>query len=120
MGTRRARPGSPPRTLHGILHDLCGVPVFLGLPITGVVFARHFARSGQRGWAAYSALSGSTMFAVFVVARLSLRPGFDELAGLFGLFQRIALTLGWAWLTLLAVYLWNALLERPAAAGQRT
>jgi uncharacterized protein DUF998 len=32
------------RTTHGILHDLFGVPFFLGLPITGLVFARHFAR----------------------------------------------------------------------------
>ena len=108
------------RTTHGILHDLFGVPVFLGLPITSAVCARYFARNGQRGWVAYSALSGSAMFAVFVVARLSLRPGFDEMAGLFGLFQRIALTIGWAWLTLLAVHMWNALVERPEAAGQRT
>ncbi len=104
-------PGTPllptARTTQGILHDLFGIPVFLGLPITGVVFARHFDRRGQRGWAAYSALSGSAMFAVFVVARLSLRPGFEEMAGLFGLFQRIALTIGWAWLTLLAVYMWK-------------
>ncbi len=117
-------PGTPrlptARTLHGILHDLCGVPVFLGLPITGVVFARHFARSGQRGWAAYSALSGSAMFAVFVVARVSLRPGFEAMAGLFGLFQRSALTIGWTWLTLLAVYLWKTSWARPAAASQRT
>jgi hypothetical protein len=108
------------RTTHGILHDLFGVPVFLGLPITSAVCARYFARTGQRGWVAYSALSGSAMFAVFVVARLSLRPGFDEMAGLFGLFQRIALTIGWAWLTLLAVHMWNAFVERPEAAGQRT
>ncbi len=55
----------------------------------------------------HGASTGSAMFAVFVVARVSLRPGFEELAGLFGLFQRIALTIGWAWLTLLAVYMWH-------------
>ena len=93
------------RTAHGILHDLFGIPFFLGLPITGFVFAQRFTRSGQRGWAAYSAISGFAMFMVFFFARLSLRPGFEEMAGLFGLFQRITVTIGWAWLTLLAVYM---------------
>ena len=102
-------PGTPviptERTTHGILHDLFGIPFFLGLPITSFVFARLFARRGQRGWAPYSAVSGFAMFTVFFFARLSLRPGFEEMAGLFGLFQRITVTIGWAWLTLLAVYM---------------
>ena len=102
-------PGTPliptGRTAHGILHDLFGIPFFLGLPITGFVFAQRFARRGQRGWAVYSAVSGFAMFTVFFFARLSLRPSFEEMAGLFGLFQRITVTIGWAWLTLLAVYM---------------
>jgi hypothetical protein len=102
-------PGTPliptERTTHGILHDLFGIPFFLGLPATGFVFARLFARWGKRGWAAYSAISGFAMFAVFFLARLSLRPGFEDMAGLFGLFQRITVTIGWAWLTLLAIYM---------------
>jgi len=105
-------PGTPliptERTIHGILHDLFGIPFFLGLPITGFVFARRFARGGKRGWAAYSAISSLAMFAVFVLARLSLRPGFEDMAGLFGLFQRITVTMGWAWLTLLAVCMFES------------
>jgi Protein of unknown function (DUF998) len=62
-------PGTPliptERTTHGILHDLFGIPFFLGLPITGFVFARLFARRGKRGWAAYSAISGFAMSAGF-------------------------------------------------------
>src|SRR5262245_33168644 len=81
---------------------------------------RYFARRGQRGWAAYSAISGIAMFAVFFVARLSLRPGFEDLAGLFGLFQRITVTIGWVWLTLIAVYMRKALSETPNAAGHYT
>ena len=99
-------PGTPliptERTAHGILHDLFGIPFFLGLPITGFVFVGRFTRRNQRSWAAYSAISGFAMFAVFFFARLSLRPGFEEMAGLF---QRITVTIGWAWLTLLAVYM---------------
>src|SRR5262249_41806777 len=41
-------PGTPliptERTAHGILHDLFGIPFFLGLPITGFVFAQRFTR----------------------------------------------------------------------------
>jgi hypothetical protein len=112
-------PGTPlipaERTTHGILHDLFGIPFFLGLPITCFVFARLFGRWGERRWAVYSALSGFAMFAVFFLARLSLRPGFEDIAGLFGLFQRITVTIGFAWLTLLAVYMLKAPSEIPTA-----
>ena len=117
-------PGTPlipiRRTAHGILHDLFGIRFFLGFPFTGFVFAQRFTRRSQRGWAAYSAISGFAMFTVFFFARLSLRPGFEEMAGLFGLFQRITVTIGWAWLTLLAVYVPKAPMEIPNAADNRT
>ena len=104
-------PGTPilptERTAHGILHDLFGIPFFLGLPITCLVFARFFNRQGERGWAWYSLLSGIGMFAVFFVARLGFRllPAYPDLAANFGLLQRITVTIGLAWLTLLAVYM---------------
>jgi hypothetical protein len=104
-------PGTPilptERTTHGILHDIFGIPFFLGLPITCFVFARFFARQGQRSWASYSRLSGIGMFAVFFVARLGFRllPSYPDLAANFGLLQRITVTIGLAWLTLLAVYI---------------
>ena len=104
-------PGTPilptERTAHGILHDIFGIPVFLGLPINCFVFARYFARQGERGWAWYSRLSGLGMFTVFFVARLGFRllPAYPDLAANFGLLQRITLIIGFAWLTLLAVYM---------------
>ncbi len=107
-------PGTPilptDRTTHGILHDLFGVPVFLGLPITCFVFARSFNREGERYWAMYSRLSGLGMFAVFFVARLGFRlyPTYSELAANFGLLQRITIIIGFVWLTALAVYMMNA------------
>lgn len=95
------------RTTHGILHDLFGVPFFLGLPITCFVFARFFDRQNERNWARYSRLSGIGMFAVFFVARLGFRllPTYPDLAANFGLLQRITVTIGFAWLTLLAFYM---------------
>jgi hypothetical protein len=107
-------PGTPviptERTTHGILHDLFGIPVFLGLPITCFVFARLFARWDERSWAWYSRLSGIGMFAVFFVARLGFRllPTYPDLAANFGLLQRITVTIGFTWLTLLAVYMLKA------------
>lgn len=95
------------RTGHGILHDFFGIPVFLGLPIACFVFARYFARQGEPNWVWYSRLSGIGMFAVFFVARLGFRllDTYPNLAANFGLLQRITLIIGFAWLTLLAVYM---------------
>jgi hypothetical protein len=117
-------PGSPvsptERTLHGILHDLFGIPFFLGLPITCLVFARFFAGRGERSWAWYSLLSGVGMFAVFFVARLGFRllPTYPDLAANFGLLQRITVTTGLTWLTLLAVYVLNTSSETNS--GKKT
>ena len=101
------------RTTHGILHDLFGVPVFLGLPIACFVFTRLFARRGERNWAWYSRLSGIGMFAVFIIARLGFRmlETYPALAANFGTLQRITLIIGFAWLTLLAFYMLKAPLK---------
>ena len=112
-------PGTPviptERTAHGILHDLFGIPFFLGLPIACFVFAQFFMRRGERTWAWYSRLSGIGMLAVFIVARLGFRllPTYPELAANFGLLQRMTVTIGFAWLTLLAVYMLNVQAETP-------
>ena len=104
-------PGTPlipaERTVHGILHDLFGVPFFLGLPVGTFVFGRLFASRREPGWAWYSRLSGIGMLAAFFVARLGFRllPSYPDLAANFGLLQRITVTVGFAWLTLLAVHL---------------
>lgn len=90
------------RTTHGILHDLFGIPVFLGLPLACFVFSRRFARMGERGWSIYSILTGVAMFLIFILARLGFRqtPGFADVGGLF---QRITLIIGFAWIVLLAL-----------------
>lgn len=112
-------PGTPviptERTAHGILHDLFGIPFFLGVPIACFVFARFFMRQAEQNWAWYSRLSGTGMFAVFFTARLGFRllPTYPELAANFGLLQRITVTIGFTWLSLLAVYMLSVQSERP-------
>jgi hypothetical membrane protein len=88
---------------HPLLHNLCSIPVFFGLPIACFVFARLFVGLGERGWAAYSTLTGIVMFATFVLSAL----GFGGRAGLVnfaGVFQRLSIVVGWTWLTLLAIH----------------
>lgn len=100
-------PGTPPipmeRMVHGVLHDLFGIPMFLGLPIACFVFGRQFARLGERRWAAYSALNGLAMLTAFVLTSLGFSqvPGFVDLAGLF---QRLTVTIGSSWIMLLAIH----------------
>ncbi len=101
-------PGAPlvpvARSTHGRLHDLFGVPVFLGLPIAGFVFTRLFARRGERGWAVYSFMSALAMFVLFVVAGMGFNqtPGLSAFAGVF---QRLSLAAGLGWVALLADHL---------------
>src|SRR5918995_1070631 len=68
------------------------------------VFGHWFAGRGERGWAVYSAISGL----VFVIAFVLASAGFGQAAGLIdlaGLLQRVAVAVGFGWLTLLAVHL---------------
>lgn len=99
-------PGTPDRrsrfTTHGVLHDLFSSLVFFGLPAACWAFSRRFASRGERGWAAYSAATG----AVFATAFVLSNAGFAQakgLAGLAGLFQRVALVSGSGWLSLLTL-----------------
>jgi hypothetical protein len=110
-------PGTPDElieysSVHAALHDWLSVPTFLGLPIACFVFARRFVGWGERGWAIYSIVTGLAFAVMFVLAS----AGFAQTAGLVefgGLSQRTAITIGWSWLTLLAVHLLNAPSETP-------
>jgi len=100
-------PGTPlvptVRSIHGVLHDFFGIPVFVGLPSACFVFSRHFARLDERGWAVYSVLTGFAMLVAFVLTSMGLNqiPGLADFAGGF---QRLLLIIGFTWITLLAVH----------------
>ncbi len=114
-------PGTPNLPLQysllGRLHRLFSAFVFLGLPIACFVFARLFARRSERRWTIYSLVTGIAFVVMFIVTS----AGFAQVEGLVdyaGLFQRITLTIGWAWLTLLAVYMLKAPLEIPTSGRE--
>ena len=99
-------PGAPDRltgySLHGALHDLFSGPAFVALAAACFVFGRRFVAWGERGWATYSAVTGVVFLGAFILSS----AGFGQAEGLVklaGLFQRVAVGVGFGWLTLLAV-----------------
>lgn len=103
-------PGTPDlllnNTSHGALHDQFSLLGFLALTLACFVLAAHFTARGQRGWTIYSILTG-ILFPIGIVlasAAFSQNPG---LVAFGGLLQRITVTLGWTWLTLLAIHFMN-------------
>jgi hypothetical protein len=95
-----AAPARPTRA--GRLHDLCGIPVFVGIPVAALASAASAARGGDHRWACYSAGSGTAMAGGLVAfgAAIRGRPG---LRGKSGLLQRITLATGLGWLTSLSL-----------------
>lgn len=96
---------------HGTLHFVSGGIGFLGLIAACLVFARRFFALGERGWAAYSAVTGLAFFAAFYgIASASGKSGaaltFVVLA------FTAAVVLGWAWVSAVSAKL---LAELPAA-----
>ncbi|MET8388256.1 DUF998 domain-containing protein [Streptosporangium canum] len=104
--------GYPPETpdailqysTHGTLHDLFSMPTFLAWPIACIVSAVHFLRGRKSGWAIYSAATGLIFAGAFVLSSMGFAQ-VEALVDLGGLFQRIAVTVGFAWITLLAIHL---------------
>jgi hypothetical protein len=78
---------------------------------TSVVFARHFAATGRRGWAWFHALYGATVPVVFagLVAVNSAVGSYPYAIAV------IFLVMPWIWVTVLAVHLYR---REPAARGE--
>ncbi|SDJ95612.1 Protein of unknown function [Nonomuraea jiangxiensis] len=102
-------PGTPDQmaeysSVPALLHDLLSMPGFAALACACVVFAVRFAGTRRLLWACYSAVSAGAFAVMLELSTL----GFDQTASLVaygGLFQRISVTMGWAWLTFLAAHL---------------
>ncbi|MFI6287291.1 DUF998 domain-containing protein [Streptomyces sp. NPDC051018] len=100
-------PGTPERPAaysgtEAALHDAFSLLAFAALTAACSVFALRFAREGERARAAGSAVAGAVVATAFVLSAM----GFDHragLAGTAGLFQRLSITVGWCWLSLLAL-----------------
>jgi len=116
-------PGTPNRlasygSVHAALHDLSSTGTFVGLPAACLVFAWRFAGWGERGWAVYSVATGVVLVVGFVLTSMAFAQS-EGLVAVGGLLQRITVTIGWSWLTLLAIHLLRVSSGRKAHCTQR-
>ncbi|GAA3235077.1 DUF998 domain-containing protein [Nonomuraea helvata] len=102
-------------SVHAALHDYLSLMGFVALPAACVVFAVRFLRERERGWAAYSIASATGFGGAFVLATIAFSQN-PALVAYGGLIQRTAVTIGWAWLALLALRL---LTSRPGEPRSR-
>ena len=99
---------SSAKTLHAMIHGLCGLIAFTSLPAAGFVLARRFAGDPQwRGWARYSIVTGVIVVLSLVVSNVT---AVLDMNGTLpnaptGLVQRVGIIAGWAWIALLAARL---------------
>jgi hypothetical protein len=97
-------------TSHGALHDQLSLVGFLALTVACFVFSYRFARQGERGWSFYSMLTG-ILFPVGIVLSSVAFSQNASLVAFGGLIQRLTITVGWTWLTLLAIHFQKALMS---------
>jgi hypothetical protein len=98
-------PGTPDTLIRpspaGASHQLAAVPVFFGLPAAALACSWRSWRAGQRGFGIYSAGTAITMLAAMALAGAGFGQS-PRLVHLGGLFQRISIITGFAWLTALS------------------
>jgi hypothetical protein len=93
-------------TFHGHLHDGFSMFVFICLPWACFVFRKYFIAVGKRRLANYSTFTGFAIIITFIIASL----GFKQLTGFVnyaGLFQRVCISFGLIWMTILSLHLTN-------------
>jgi hypothetical protein len=90
----------PSRT--GAVHNRFALPIFVGIPVAGVLYGVSSARRREYRWASYSVGSSVAMVASFVLfgAAFGGAPRFVEKGGLF---QRISIVSGFGWLSALSL-----------------
>jgi hypothetical protein len=99
-GSAVATPTRPTRA--GQMHNLCGIPVFAGIPIAGLASAATAVRSRDYRWACYSGGSSTVMVGSLLLFGAAIR-GQPRLRGKSGIFQRISIATGLAWLSCLSL-----------------
>lgn len=100
--------GSGAQTFHGTVHGVAGLIAFSSLAIASFVMARRLGSDPDwKGWALYSIITG-VLVIVFFIASTTV-SALDESGVLpgspTGLLQRIAIIVGWGWISLLAIRL---------------
>ena len=103
-------PGVPAgrTTTHGAIHGLAGLLVFGSISAVAILLGFYFAREPEwRRWSAPSILIGVLIPMLFVIFNVTATMDMtgDWPNAPTGLIQRVAIVLGWGWLTMLAIKL---------------
>jgi hypothetical protein len=95
-------PGTPEALTHpsrtGTAHNLAAIPVFVGLPAAALAYGWRSWRSGRRRFGLYSAGSALAMLTTMALAGAGFGQS-PRLVSLGGLFQRVSIITGFAWVT---------------------
>ena len=104
-------------TVHGKLHSVSALFVFIGIPILCFKISNLLRAAGKTFAGYYSVITGVTMLLLFVLTGFALN-NFLGLGPWGGLIQRACIITGFLWISLAAVYLHvNKDLALPAAAS---
>jgi hypothetical protein len=99
-------PGAPDRTTQrsttGLIHELCAVPVMLGIPAAAVTAGVRAAARGERRWAGYCLASALVSLGAFFASGAGF-GGAEQFAGRAGLYQRIGIVTAFGWMSMLAL-----------------
>lgn len=108
-------PTGPPTSIswHALAHFLVGITAFLTLIAACLVFSRHFAAAGSRGWAVGSAAAGLTLLTAWVSVFAS------QGAPVANVSLALALAVALTYTSLLAGLHWQRrrIVEHHSAAG---
>jgi hypothetical protein len=99
-------PGVPDRmvqrTRAGVMHELCAVPVMLGIPSAAVAAGLRSAARGERRWAGYCLATAVVSLGAFFASGAGF-GGSGPFAGRAGLYQRIGIVTAFGWISMLAL-----------------
>jgi hypothetical protein len=84
------------------LHNLCAIPIFIGIPATALVCAGSAVRRREYRWAAHCAGSAIGMSGACGLFGAAF-DGTPKLVRHGGLFQRISIASGFGWLSALSL-----------------
>lgn len=97
-----AAPARAAQSRSGAMHNLSAIPIFVGIPLAGMLSAVASTGSKEYRWAGYSFGSSLVMVASFVLFGRAF-GGAPRLVAKAGIFQRISVATGFGWLSALSL-----------------
>jgi len=106
LGYPVSSPANLAESLHGTIHNIAALTVFLALPVACFVLGRRFARDpAWRAWSTISMIAGTLVLVFFAWFFTSVSASADALSGddvHAGLLERITSIIGCLWMSGLA------------------